>query len=75
MTLGTAQTAYGYENIDAPEAKNLIDQNPSVFILDVRTSQEYQTGYISNAVNIHFVELEYQKDELPTDLNHSIIVY
>lgn len=35
MTLGTAQTAYGYENIDAPEAKNLIDQNHLVFILDV----------------------------------------
>lgn len=43
------------------------------FVLDVRTSEQYQTGHVIEAVNIPLIELENRLNELPKD--KSIYVY
>lgn len=43
------------------------DIHPDDFILDVRTTKEYNQGHIQNAVNIPLDELRQHLDEIPKD--------
>ena len=61
-----------YTDVTPKEAHDMIGQQ-EVIILDVRTQEEYDSGYISDAVLIPLAELESRMNELnPAD---SIIVY
>jgi len=51
----------------------LIDTVPSLVILDVRTGEEFKSGYISEAINLPVEELTGRVSEL--DPHHSILVY
>jgi len=64
-----------YITITAEEAYELINNTPTLFIIDVRTSEEYNQGYIKNAVSIPLSELESRADELPLDLQTPLLVY
>lgn len=55
------------------EARDLLLFNP--FILDVRTSQERQRGYIPHSVHIYAGEVPDRLAELPKDLSTLILVY
>jgi rhodanese-related sulfurtransferase len=46
-----------YHNITAAQAKNLIEDNPNVLVLDVRNQSEYQLGHLYNAVWMPLPEL------------------
>ena len=48
-------------------------KNNNSFILDVRTSEEYQIGTIEGAVNISDLELRSRLDEVPKDKNIYIL--
>ena len=63
----------GYLNVNVSEAKQMIETNPSLVILDVRTLEEYNEGHIENAVLIPVSELESRLDEL--DIEDEILVY
>jgi rhodanese-related sulfurtransferase len=41
-----------YGNVTVEQALNLIDTNPNLIIVDVRTSQEYVSGHIAGALNL-----------------------
>ena len=62
----------GYEDVSVDEAKDLIDSG-TVFVLDVRTAQEYSSGHVGDAVNINVEELGERLDEVPDDMD--ILVY
>mgnify|MGYP000030877397 FL=1 len=47
----------------------------NVIILDVRTSEEYQSGYIKNAININVDDLEKLAEKQIPDKNKTILVY
>jgi len=65
--------AEGYTNVTVSEARSMIDSNPSLTVLDVRTQSEYDSGHIKNAKLIPVTELEERLDELSkTD---EILVY
>lgn len=66
-------SASGYIDVDASEAKQMIESNPDLAILDVRTLEEYESGHIENAVLIPVTELEYRIDEL--DKQKDTLVY
>jgi len=48
----------GYTNVDVSQAKEMIDTDPDLVILDVRTWEEYINGHIKNATLIPVSELE-----------------
>ena len=63
----------GYSIVTVSEAKAMIDSDPSLVILDVRTPGEYDSGHIRNAQLIPVYELEDRLNEL--DKNDKILVY
>ena len=54
----------GYIIVNVSEAKQMIESNPNLVIVDVRTREEYESGHIENAVSIPFNEFEERIDEL-----------
>lgn len=69
-------SAQEYDDITVEEAKNRIDTNPEIFILDVRSSAEYfDEGHIQGAVNINVYFLFSNADKLPEEIDTEIIVY
>ena len=47
-----------YTNVTVSEAKQTIESNPNLIILDVRTQEEYDSGHLEDAVLIPVSELE-----------------
>ncbi len=69
ILLLTACDSNSYTTIDSNQAMELINNN--AVIIDVRTVQEYVTGYIDGAINVPLIDIEtidYDKDTV-------IIVY
>lgn len=67
-----------FKQIDAKDAKDLMDNNTNYIILDVRTYMEYEEGHIANAVvlpNEEIVEGNKKVTEFLPDKNQMILVY
>ncbi len=62
-----------FVTISVIEAKQLLDSNPSIVILDVRTVEEFNEGHLKDAINIPVQELPERLGEL--DKNDDILVY
>lgn len=64
-----------YMQIDAEEAKRIMDTESGYIILDVRTEEEFSEGHIPDSVLIPDYEIrERAEQELP-DKNQLILVY
>lgn len=63
-----------YEQISPQEAKKRMDNEEDVIILDVRTQEEYDSGYIKNAVCLPNEDILSEPDILP-DKGQQILVY
>ena len=61
------------KNISAREARTLLDTNNNVYLLDVRTPQEYSQGRLAGSVLIPIGEFERRIREVPK--NKTIVVY
>lgn len=66
---------FSYTNISATEAKEMMDNDTSITILDVRTEDEFNTGHIEGAILIPDTELLEEAEELLTDKSAPILVY
>jgi rhodanese-related sulfurtransferase len=66
-------TDAGYINITADAAKQMIDENQSIVILDVRTLAEYKSGHIDGSKLMPLLELEERINAI--DGNSAVIVY
>ncbi|UCH02593.1 MAG: rhodanese-like domain-containing protein [Candidatus Bathyarchaeota archaeon] len=62
-----------YINITVEQAKELIDTNPSLVVLDVRTEEEFLSEHIEGAKNIPVNDLVIRLTEL--NPNDEILVY
>jgi rhodanese-related sulfurtransferase len=71
LTLALAPV--NYVNVDVSQAKQMIESNPNLVILDVRTQGEYDSGHIQNATLIPVSELAGRLGELEKD--REILVY
>ena len=67
------QLGSDYEDITVEQAKELIETNPSLVILDVRTEAEYNDEHLEGAINIPLDELEQRLAEL--NPNNKLLVY
>ena len=68
----SAAVAASYRNIDSPQAKAMIDKG-GVFLLDVRSPEEYRQGHLQGAVLIPVDRVAGRLDEIPR--NKTILVY
>ncbi|MFW9995842.1 MAG: rhodanese-like domain-containing protein, partial [Candidatus Odinarchaeota archaeon] len=59
----------------SPEEVKLALETEDVFLLDVRTPEEYELGHIPGAYLIPVTELDGRKSELPANVSQSLIVY
>ena len=64
-----------YVNVATIEAKELLDNDPSIFLLDVRTPIEYISGHIPGAINIQHDTLTLNLEQLPSNKSASLLVY
>jgi rhodanese-related sulfurtransferase len=64
-----------YTTISVSDAKDLIESDDELFILDVRNPDEFVDGHISGAYLIPVNEIEARKGELPKNKSRSILVY
>ena len=61
------------KDIISSEAKNLMAKNKQMFLLDVRTPEEYRQGHLRGAVLIPMGEMERRIAEVPG--NRPVLVY
>ena len=72
---GSSETKNGYISISQEEAKQIMDEDDSCIIVDVRRQDEYDSGHIPGAVLIPNESIESERPaELP-DLDQVILVY
>lgn len=63
-----------YSIIDAVSAHDIIE-NEDVVIIDVRSKNEYNTGYIENAINIPVDSIQYKIGNIVPDKDKKILLY
>ena len=68
LTLGQAALANAddtkesfLQDVSAKEAAKLIEQNPDIIILDVRTPLEFRVSHIDNAINVNFYSFSFKE--------------
>lgn len=65
-----------YSNeITYSELNRIVKKGENVYIVDVRSNQEYKEGHLPNAINIPVYEIENKIDEYVKDKNAIIILY
>lgn len=57
------------------EVKKIMQSKEDVYIIDVRSTQEYKEGHLPNSINISVYEIENKIEEYVKDKNTVIIVY
>lgn len=62
-------------NLTYTQTKKLIESNPNLKILDVRSYSEFKEGHVSGAINIAYEELEYDLEEFSPDRKDPVLVY
>lgn len=63
-----------FKNISLEQAFNLIKQDDSIIIIDIRDKEDFQKRHIKNAINLSIYELEKIKKIAPS-FESTIIVY
>ena len=74
QTEGNAQEAI-YVNINAQQAKEIMDSREGYIILDTRTQEEYDEGHIPGAILIPYDEITEKAEGILTDKDQLILVY
>lgn len=62
FSLSFAFCASEPERITAPELKAMIERGENITLIDVRTSEEYNSGYIAGAINLPLDKIPSIKD-------------
>ena len=62
-------------NVDVNTARDLVIQNETVIVLDVRTPEEYAIGHIEGALNINIAEADFSKRVSKLDRDKTYIIH
>ncbi|MEL6817862.1 MAG: rhodanese-like domain-containing protein [Pseudomonadota bacterium] len=55
-----ALPAYAAQEVTAQQAYQLIQDNPDIIVLDIRTGREFRSGHISGAININYFDQNFR---------------
>lgn len=69
------ETETTYQKITPEQAKERIEKEEGIIVLDVRTKEEYKEKHIPNSMLIPLVDLEKEVEEKISDKNTTIFVY
>lgn len=61
--------------ISQSKAKEMMDNNRNILLVDVREQDEYANRHILNAINLPLSKLDIMVDALLPDLNATIFIY
>ena len=75
LTGCTAAGDTGYTQIDQETAKEMMAMDGSQIVVDVRTQEEYDSGYIPGAICIPNESITTEKPEQLPDLDQIILIY
>lgn len=64
-----------YQKITAQQVKERLDKGNKLFIVDVRTKEEYAEGHVPGSYLIPYDEIETQVAQLPQKKNTDVVVY
>ncbi len=62
-------------NVDVDTARDLVTQDETVIVLDVRTPEEYAMGHIEGALNINIAEVDFPERVSKLDRDKTYIVH
>ena len=62
-------------HVTPTEAKSLLDANPSIRVLDVRTRTEFNRGHVDGATQINYFSLKLKKKLSALDKNTTWLVH
>lgn len=62
-----------YISVNVAEAYELIKENDDIYILDVRTRDEYRKGHLRKAKNIPLADIDKRLSKIPR--NNDVLVY
>ncbi len=62
-------------NVNADTARDLVTQDETVIVLDVRTPEEYAMGHIEGALNINIAEADFSERVSKLDRDKTYIVH
>lgn len=69
------RSVQGYKNINYKQLIEMKKESHNTIILDVRSIQEYNEGYINGAILIPLFELNKKAEQILKDKKQRIIVY
>jgi phage shock protein E len=76
LFLSGCTSAESWERVDVEVFDQAINEHPDVFLLDVRTTAEWeQDGHLENATLIPHDNLEARVSELPSEKDSLILLY
>lgn len=64
-----------YTKITPEEAKNIMDNEDNIIILDVRTQEEFDSAHIEGAILLPYDQISEKASEILPDKNQTILVY
>ncbi|MBO3446021.1 rhodanese-like domain-containing protein [Clostridium sp. CCUG 7971] len=64
-----------FKNIGKNELKKIIENKEDIFLLDIRTKEEYEEGNINTSVNIPLQNLLYDIDDIEEYKDKKVVVY
>lgn len=65
----------GYKNINLKKAVKTINTSTNLILLDVRTAEEYSSGYIPNSINIDVLNSDFKSKIELLDKNKEYLIY
>lgn len=65
----------GYKNINLKKAVKTINTSTNLILLDVRTAEEYSSGYIPNSINIDVLSSDFKSKIGLLDKNKEYLIY
>lgn len=65
----------GYKNINLKKAIKTINTSTNLILLDVRTAEEYSSGYIPNSINIDVLSSDFKSKIGLLDKNKEYLIY
>lgn len=75
MLFGGEKAPLGYDNVNGAEFESLIKETKDAILIDVRTSGEFISGHIPNALNYDMMSGVFQKKMASFDKNKTFLVY
>ena len=64
-----------YQTISPSTAMEMMTQSKDIIILDVRTEEEFNEGYIENAILLPYTDIPFQAKKVLPDKEATILIY